>query len=185
MDDHTDVVFRLIQRRLTLHIRERLRRFSDLLIDEEDILAVVYEKLKRQSIELSPEEAVTAVPGENPAWLRLHYLKCLRYAENEVRRTTKLLIRRKKKLREYASKMEKPADPTAYEKIVREERQDRIVATLAMLDSDTETIVRLHIYDGMSLAEISRLLGTTVGKVKGKWQRGLKELASLLVKEDK
>lgn len=60
------------------------------------------------------------------------------------------------------------------------ERRDRILGSLARLHAKFAVVIRLHKIEGLSFAEVGARIGVTENTAKGRYYRGIAELAVLL-----
>jgi RNA polymerase sigma-70 factor (ECF subfamily) len=69
------------------------------------------------------------------------------------------------------------------ERLDREEKLLRLADALAKLPEDQRTAVELHHLQGLSVPEVSRLMGRSTASVAGLLRRGLQQLRTLLADE--
>jgi RNA polymerase sigma-70 factor (ECF subfamily) len=71
-------------------------------------------------------------------------------------------------------------DSTPSQKVMREEQLVRLAEALAQLPEDQRKAVEFHHLDGLSLAEVGKLLDRSKEAVAGLLRRGFKKLRALL-----
>ena len=142
-------------------------RFTGSRADAEDLVQDVLVKLYRHHGRLAQVE-------DPRSWmLRVLYREFLNF-----RRTARRWLARRRRAADALpdGSENAPSDAEPDEVLDRQRRADRLNAALQRLNLDHRVLIGLHLQDGYTLEELTRVLGVPVGTLKSRLHRARAEL---------